>query len=297
MAIKVMLIDDEPHIRMILRKVIERNPGYLVAAEGASAEEALLAFQEVHPDVVFLDVDLQGANGIGVAREILKEAPDTILIFATAYAEYMPSAFELYAFDYLVKPFDIARIEHTLDRITRMVESGKGKKSGEEAGEPVPGKDQEAPGGGEGQPIKDAEEEEAGGLAEAEDPEREAAGDGGENTFRESASRSDKLMLRGKESIRFLDLEDIVMAVREGTVTVVYTDRERVETSLNLSELEKKLKEPDFLRCHRSNIIRVSRISQIEPYGRWTYLVHLDGIRETALMTKENFDRVREWYG
>ena len=79
--------------------------------------------------------------------------------------------------------------------------------------------------------------------------------------------------------------------------TEEYTDKGKYETSLDLAELEKKLCEPEFMRCHRLTIIRVSRISQVEPYGLWTYLVNLDGIKETALMTKENFDRVREWYG
>ena len=55
MAIKVMLVDDEAHIRLILRRVIERNPAFCVVSECDSMTDALLAFHETQPEVVFID--------------------------------------------------------------------------------------------------------------------------------------------------------------------------------------------------------------------------------------------------
>ena len=122
MAIKVMLVDDEAHIRLILRRVIERNPAFCVVSECDSMTDALLAFHETQPEVVFMDIEIKGSSGIDCAKVIAQSAPDTKIIFATAYSEYMSNAFELYAFDYLVKPFDMERIQHTLERIQRYPE-------------------------------------------------------------------------------------------------------------------------------------------------------------------------------
>ena len=61
MAIKVMLVDDEAHIRLILRRVIERNPAFCVVSECDSMTDALLAFHETQPEVVFMDMRLRAA--------------------------------------------------------------------------------------------------------------------------------------------------------------------------------------------------------------------------------------------
>jgi two-component system LytT family response regulator len=59
-----------------------------------------------------------------------------------------------------------------------------------------------------------------------------------------------------------------------------------------MQEMEKRLPAPKFLRAHRSHIINVDRISSIEPYGRWTFIVKFAGIKEDALITKEKFDEI-----
>lgn len=257
MQIKVMIVDDEPRIRLILRRVIEQTEDFEVAAECGSMTEALLSFSEIKPDVVFMDVDLKGgsgkdnaggstsAEGIDCARIMMKALPDLKLIFATAYAEYMPSAFEMYAFDYLVKPFDIARIRHTLERIRKQSDQAK----------PAPGP---------------------------------AAG--------QKPAPQDRLMIKGRDSISIVRTDDIYMVMREGDLSVIRTAKARIETSMTMQEIEKRLPAPRFLRSHRSYIINVDRISTIEPYGRWTYIVKFAGIPEDALITKEKFDEISSRY-
>lgn len=255
MKIRVMIVDDEPYIRHILRKVIEKTEDFEVVSECSGMTEALLSFQSLKPSVVFMDIDLDGSSGIDCAKVMLAQDPDCRLIFATAYAEYMPSAFELYAFDYLVKPFDLARITHTLDRIRRQVL----QKAGAQAGSPVSEKQQA----------------ESAGAQVSQLPES-------------------KLMLKGRESISFIPVREIIMVLRENNTTVIFTRSARYETSMNLNELEKKLRPPVFLRCHRSYIINVEKIRSAEPYGRWTYIVRFDGIKEDALMTRESFEKIKD---
>ena len=263
MKIKVMIVDDEPRIRLILRKVIEQTEDFEVIAECGSRKDALRGFSELKPDVVFMDVDLQGnlqdqqfddmetsgetahdtgtsAEGIECARIMMDASPDLKLIFATAYAEYMPSAFEMYAFDYLVKPFDIARIRHTLERIRKQTGSSDSQ------------------------------------------PKASAA----------PRSADARLMIRGRDSISIVRPEDIYLVMREGDSTVIRTVKERIVTSMTMQEIENRLSPRKFLRSHRSYIINLDRITGIEPYGRWTYIVKLAGIPEDALITKEKFDEI-----
>ena len=71
MKLKCMLVDDEPYIRLILRRVIEKTEEFEVAAECANASEALSVFAEKKPDVVFMDIDLNGESGIDCAKAML----------------------------------------------------------------------------------------------------------------------------------------------------------------------------------------------------------------------------------
>ena len=66
--IKVMLIDDEPEIRKLLHKMVERQPDYQVVAEGGDFSQAVTDFARYKPDVVFMDIDLNGESGLECAR-------------------------------------------------------------------------------------------------------------------------------------------------------------------------------------------------------------------------------------
>lgn len=116
--IKVMLVDDEVYIRKILKKVIEQNDSFEVVAECDNMTDAIILYNQNLPDVIFMDIEINNSSGIDCAKVIMNINPSVKIIFATAHSEYMSNAFELYAFDYLVKPFDIARIENTLERIS-----------------------------------------------------------------------------------------------------------------------------------------------------------------------------------
>ena len=115
--IKVMLIDDEPAIRKLLCKIVEKQPDYQVIAECEDFKSAVLAFTKHRPDVAFVDIDLNGDDGLECAKVLTEINPKVKIIFATAHSEYMANAFEIYAFDYLVKPFNMERVVRTLDRI------------------------------------------------------------------------------------------------------------------------------------------------------------------------------------
>lgn len=115
--IRVCIIEDEPGIRKLLRKIIEKQEGFEVVAESGDFAAAISNFARYQPDVAFVDIDLKGESGMECARIMTSLNPEIKIIFATAHSEYMANAFEIYAFDYLVKPFDVARVQRTLARI------------------------------------------------------------------------------------------------------------------------------------------------------------------------------------
>lgn len=243
MTDRVMLVEDESGVRLLLKKIIERHDGFAVVGESESFSDAVVQFSKLKPDVVFMDIGIGEENGIECARIMTDLEPKTKIIFATAHAEYMPEAFELYAFDYLVKPFAVERVERTLDRIKALQEP------------------------------KEPREEERIGRTE------------------KGLSR---LLVKGRESMSFVDVEDIVLVQRENNATVIYTDTDSFITSAKMGDIEAKLDPEQFMRSHKSYIINLSKIRKIEPYGRWTYIATFKNIKKDALITQEKYEEVRK---
>lgn len=129
--INVMVVEDEEQIRHILKKMIEKNEGCSVVSACENFASAISDFIRLRPDAVFMDIDLQGESGLECAKAMTEVDPKVKIVFATAHSEYMANAFEIYAFDYLVKPFDMARIHKTLNRIKEIMAAKETPEKGE----------------------------------------------------------------------------------------------------------------------------------------------------------------------
>ena len=242
--IKVMIIEDEPQIRKLLCKIVEKQDGFEVVAEAGDFAGAVTEYTKYKADVVFADIDLNGESGLECVKVLLALDPKLKVVFATAHSEYMANAFEIYAFDYLVKPFNVERVVKTLKR------------------------------------IRDNHYEE------------EKAQTGSEHL----EQYKEKLLIKVKEQISFVDKKDIIMVERVESVTQIITKDETYRTSIGLGEIEEKLSTKEFMRCHKSYIINLSMISKIESYGRWTYIVKFRGIESTALITAQNYEELKKMY-
>lgn len=119
MRLKVFIADDDAGMRLVLKKIIESIDGVEFIGEAADGEEAVRRCAELKPDAVFIDVEMPGLNGVDAARQLIAQLPELALIFVTAHSEYMPDAFEVYAYDYLLKPFKTDRVRQTLRRLQR----------------------------------------------------------------------------------------------------------------------------------------------------------------------------------
>ncbi len=115
--ITILIADDDAGMRLVMRRLVERAEDYRLVGEVTDGAQLLEAYDAQRPEVVLMDVEMPVMTGIECARAIQDRNPRTVLVFATAHEEYMKSAFEVYAFDYLVKPFRMERALQTLARI------------------------------------------------------------------------------------------------------------------------------------------------------------------------------------
>lgn len=246
--IRILIADDDAGMRLIMKKLVEKAEGFQLAGEATNGRELLEMYDRLLPEVILLDVEMPEMTGVECARAIQDRNPRTILVFATAHEEYMANAFEVYAFDYLVKPFKIERALQTLERIRERLRGTAGE-------------------------------------AEIVSPKLNP-GNG-----------SSRMMLRHREGVSFLDMENIAIVMRENRSTVLITqDGSRYTVSDALGELEERLPQNIFFRTHKSYIVNLNLIDSISPYGRWTYIVKLRGLKEDALITHERFEILQKLF-
>jgi DNA-binding LytR/AlgR family response regulator len=119
MKLKVAVAEDEQPMRTILKKALESVQEVEVVYETDNGRDLVEYVEMLHPHAVFLDIEMPGLNGLEAAKEIVDIYPETALVFVTGYPEHMADAFELYAFDYLVKPFNPERIRQTAKKILK----------------------------------------------------------------------------------------------------------------------------------------------------------------------------------
>ncbi len=245
--IRILIADDDAGMRLVMRKLVDQADAYELVGEAVDGKQLIEMYDQLHPEVILLDVEMPELSGVECARAIQDRDPRTVLVFATAHEEYMKNAFEVYAFDYLVKPFRIERAMQTLDRIRERLRA----------------------------PMA--------AMMPAPRPKSDAA--------------PGRMMLRHREGVSFLDIPSIAMVMRENRATVlVMQDGLRYVVGDTLSELEERLPEELFFRTHKSYIVNLNLIESISPYGRWTYVVKLRGLKDDALITHERFEALQKLF-
>lgn len=238
--LNLLIADDDKNMRLVLERAVGKYDQINLVAQVASGGEAVASFEALSPDVAFLDVDMPGLDGVETARMILDMNPKCAIVFITAHDSYMKDAFELYAFDYIVKPFKLSRLEQTIERILAQKDT----------------------------------------IVSGEAPTEK--------------HQNEELLFKVKEGMVMVKKEDILMVERQNRQTVIITKNGQFAFNKTLQEVEAVLKDDDFLRAHKSYIIRLSAIKRLEVYGRWTYIVKLNGTDKDALITKEKAKYLEE---
>lgn len=246
--IRALIADDDAGMRLLMRKLLEKSGGFVLCGEASDGAELLALAAEHRPQLVLLDVEMPGVSGVDCARELQDSDPHTILIFATAHDKYMADAFEVYAFDYLLKPFKAERALATLERAKSVLRTREDAARSAKPVEPRP--------------------------------------------------QSGRILLKHRDGVSVINMEDILLVQREERATVLYTVNDgRYVTGDSLADIGARLDPAFFMRCHKSYIINLSHVDSISPYGRWTYVVKLRGTRRDALITHEKYEELERLFG
>jgi DNA-binding LytR/AlgR family response regulator len=120
--LRILIADDEPIARQILREHVEAIPSLEVAGEAATGAETLARILEYRPDIVLLDLQMPELGGLGVVR-LLRGDGRPVIIFVTAHEEHALEAFDVGAIDYLLKPVRRERLEKAILKATRQLKA------------------------------------------------------------------------------------------------------------------------------------------------------------------------------
>jgi two-component system, LytTR family, response regulator len=240
--IRVLVVDDEPLAREKIRGMTADDPEVRVVGECSNGAEAIEAIQNLKPDLVLLDVQMPEVGGFAVL-EALKDGPLPAVIFITAYDHYAVRAFEVHALDYLLKPFDRERFAAALARAKSHFL-----------------REQRPP---------DADGLDARILALLEQ-------------MREMPRYHERLVVKSSGRVFFLNTSEIDWIEAEGNYVNIHTGKKSHLLRETISGLENQLDPREFVRIHRSAIVNISRIKELQPWSHGEYHVILhDGTRLT----------------
>ncbi|MEL7634750.1 LytTR family DNA-binding domain-containing protein [Sporomusa sphaeroides] len=243
--LKVIIAEDDSSMRLVLKRTLEEIPEVNIIGEAENGRQLVSMVEQMKPDVIFLDVEMPEMNGIEASKEIFDINPQVFLVFATGFSCYTHEAFEVYAFDYLLKPFNLERVRQTVKRIKEL-KSERGQ---------------------------------------AAFSQREVT------PYRRE---SPKLKISTNEKSIFINIQDIIFMTRKERKTIIYVvGGSAVKTYEPLQNLEERLKQYHFFRCHKGFIINPDMVMEFSPWGHKIYSVKLANTEETALMTLEH---AREFY-
>jgi two-component system LytT family response regulator/two-component system response regulator LytT len=286
MSISALIIDDEQLAREELKYLLDSVGGVDVVGQGANGIEAVALIEKLHPDLVFLDVQMPGLDGFAVIRKLMERSPERDrmgsvtgfgkgaaslpqIVFATAYDQYAVRAFDVNAVDYLLKPFDRSRVVEAVDRV-------RGRMAG-------------------GPPV-------ATGAAEAESPiesqleallrllQRPQGADRTPQPAKVIVQAQNRLLLVSQAEICFA-------AIDEGVIRIVTRTFEGQSKCRTLEELLEQLDPAHFWRAHRGFVVNIDHIREVVPWFKSSYQLRMNDKAQTEIpVSRTQTRRLRELF-
>lgn len=257
MPINTVIVDDERPARDELAYLLKSFPDINVVAQGKNGLDAIALIREHDPDLVFLDVEMPGLDGIGVIKRLVERRmrlPQ--IVFATAYDHYAVQAFEVNAIDYVLKPFDKGRIAKAVQRA---------KKSMHAQASPV-------------------------------DRLETLMGQLGAHASPRPAAQPVKLLVKSQSRMMLIDAEDMIYAsIQDGSITIFGRDVEGVSNYRTVEELMETLDPAVFWRPHRSYLVNINHIKEVVPWFKSTFMLKMNDKRASEIpVSRAQTKRLRE---
>ena len=246
MNLKTLIVDDEALARADLHYMLNSLPDVAAVTECANATEALALMQDDIFDAIFLDIEMPGLNGLKAVKIINQLENPPKIVFVTAYDEHAAKAFELNAVDYLVKPFNTKRLSQAIQKIQAAIALGSFK-----------GKEKS--------------------------PEKAATVVGGNNPKENADLQFKKIPVEKGDGVLLISLSDVRYIVAFDDKVFVNTFEEQYLCRFSLTELEGKLNSQGFVRVHRSYIVNLQHVLELQPFFNGTYNLIIDDKKKTTV--------------
>jgi two-component system response regulator LytT len=270
MALTALIIDDERLAREELEFLLDGEDDVTVLGHGSNGIEAVDLIRTHRPDIVFLDVQMPGLDGFAVLRKLLEAARPAELpqiIFATAFDQYAVRAFDVNAIDYLLKPFDKARVAQALERARTRVQ---------DRAAPADQNTQTATTGAQITALLQLIEKNSAGKAPI----------------------ASKIVLQTGSRLLLVDQKDICFAaVADGLITVHTATIEGQSKCRTLEELLELLDPATFWRAHRSYVVNLNHIREVVPWFKSSYQLRMDDRKNSEVpVSRTQTRRLRELF-
>ena len=190
-------------------------------------------------DVIFLDINMPDMNGISLGKIITKMYPDMKIVFITAYKDYAVDAFEIKAFDYLLKPYSESRIKNLLKSLVN---------------------------------VKT------------------------ELTSSIKNSSLKKITVNIDERLYVISLNDIDYIEASEKETLIFSNQKKYVSKIKISKWEEMLKGDNFYRCHRSFIVNLDKITEIEQWFNSSWIIKIKNYTTAIPVSRNNIRELKELF-
>ena len=257
-SLRSLVVDDESLARRRLVRLLERSEQVGRVDECSSGSEAVQAIRTCPPDLLFLDIQMPGLDGVSVLEAVGVDAVGAV-IFVTAYDRYAIRAFDLHAVDYLLKPFTDSRFERALERAV-----GRLRRT---AAETLSSSILSA--------VSDY-------RTLSRSPTPAGAAPPTERPSAESPPR-DRLTVRSAGKVRFIAIPEIDWLEAAGSYVRLHLGAESCLLRESVTRLARRLPQDTFVRIHRSTIVNVTRVVELRSQSHREMIVVLHDGTELKL--------------
>jgi two-component system LytT family response regulator len=249
--VRTLIVDDEPLARERLRTLLADEPGVEVVGECGDGCQAVVAIEELKPDLVFLDVQVPNLDGFRILESVSADRIPAI-VFVTAYDHYALRAFDVRAVDYILKPFGRERHQKALEHARAQITRGKSTDIS-------------------GQLVALLEE------------------------IRPQKNYLKRIMIKSGGRLYFLRTAEVDWVEAAGNYVRLHVGAESHLLRETMNGLETKLDPERFIRIHRSTMVNIERIKELQPWFHGDYVVILRDDRQLTMSAtyREKLDELR----
>jgi two-component system, LytTR family, response regulator len=245
-AIRTVIADDEHLARKKLRLLLGSEPGVQVVAECQDGHQAIGAVRAHKPDLLLIDIRMPDVDGFEVLAKLADDEMP-VVVFTTAYDHFAVRAFEAHAMDYLLKPFERERLHLAIERARAELLKSHNRDLTTR--------------------ILDL-------LAKESEPKAESKA--------ESRQVDDRMVIRSGGKVVFLDLDEVDWIEAAANYVKLNVGRESHLLREGIGRISERLDPDRFVRIHRSVIVNVSKIKELQPCDSGEYIAVLKNGKELS---------------